>query len=81
MNITQTLQTHILALPSHIQAEVLDFVEYLEQKHGIGLAAKKSNDLQTEAFIQRMAISSLGDDFPDDIDNTDLGEDSIKDSF
>ena len=41
MNITQTLQTHILALPSHIQAEVLDFVEYLEQKHGVGLAAKK----------------------------------------
>lgn len=78
MNITQTLQTHILALPSHIQAEVLDFVEYLEQKHGVGLAAKKNNDLQTEAFIQRMTCS-LGDDFPDDIDSTDLGEDNIKD--
>lgn len=78
MNITQTLQTHILALPSHIQAEVLDFVEYLEQKHGVGLAANKNNDLQTAAFIQRVACS-LGDDFPDDIDSTDLGEDSIKD--
>lgn len=79
MNIAQTLQTHILALPTHMQAEVLDFVEYLEQKHGVGLAAK-NNDLQTEAFLQRVAYS-LSDDFPDDIDSTDLGEDSTKDNL
>ena len=80
MNIAQTLQTHILALPTHIQAEVLDFVEYLEKKHHVGLAAKTLNNAQTEAFIARMA-SCLGDDFPDDIDNIDLGEDSAKDAL
>ena len=78
MNIAQTLQTHILALPTSFQAEVLDFVEYLEKKYGVGLAAKANDNEQTEAFIARMT-HSLGDDFPDDINDVDLGEDSVKD--
>jgi hypothetical protein len=80
MNIAQTLQTHIQALPTSFQAEVLDFVEYLEKKHGVGLAAQADDNGQTEAFIARMA-HSLGDDFPDDISDMDLGEDSAKDTL
>lgn len=66
MNIAQTLQAHIQVLPTVFQSEVLDFVEYLEKKHGVGLAEKTVDNAQTEAFIARMA-HSLGDDFPDDI--------------
>lgn len=78
MNIAQTLQAHIQALPAAFQSEVLDFVEYLEKKHGVGLAEKTADSAQTEAFIARMA-HSLGDDFPDDIKDLDLGKDSVKD--
>ena len=80
MSITQTLQAHIQALPAVFQSEVLDFVEYLEKKHGVGLAEKKADNAQTEAFIASMA-HSLGDDFPDDISDVDLGEDSAKDAI
>ncbi|MDO9180466.1 MAG: DUF2281 domain-containing protein [Agitococcus sp.] len=80
MSITQTLQAHIQALPAVFQSEVLDFVEYLEKKYGIGLAEKKADNAQTDAFIARMAYS-LGDDFPDDVNDLDLGEDSAKDAI
>lgn len=80
MTIEQTLQSHILALPAIFQSEVLDFVEYLEKKHGVGLAAQSKNDAQTEAFIARIA-HSLGDDFPDDVNDGDLGKDSVKDTM
>ena len=39
------------------------------------IEAKGSPSLTTSAFIERFA-GSLGDDFPDDIDDTDLASDA-----
>ena len=80
MNIAQTLQAHIQALPAIFQSEVLDFVEYLEKKHGVGLAEKKADNAQTEAFIASMA-HSLGDDFPDDISDVYFGKMAIRETL
>lgn len=77
MNLPETIYAHVRALPENLQRETLDFVVYLEQRHS--LAGEKSR-LTTEMFIQHFA-GSLSDDFPDDIDDDDLGRDSPRDSL
>lgn len=69
MNLSDTIYAHARALPANLQRETLDFIAYLEQRYQVGSTA--SSRLTTEAFIARFA-GSVGDDFPDDIDDADL---------
>lgn len=73
MNLPDAIAAHVRALPVDLQREALDFIAYLEMRYHI--EAKGSPRLTTSAFIERFA-GSLGDDFPDDIDDTDLASDA-----
>ena len=76
MTLPETIYAHARALPADLQRETLDFIEYLERRHGVATPAAKLSD--TEAFIACVA-GSLGEDFPDDIDGADLGSDAARD--
>lgn len=67
MNLPETIYAHARALPTDLQRETLDFIAWLENRHAIQRAANPG--LATDAFLQRFA-GSIGDDFPDDIDDS-----------
>lgn len=73
MNLPETIFAHARALPADLQRETLDFIAYLEQRYG--LVPPASERLSTEAFIQRFA-GCLGEDFPDCVGQSGLGEDT-----
>jgi len=73
MNLPDAIDAHVRALPVHLQREALDFIAYLEKRYHI--AAKVVPSLTTSAFIERFA-GCLADDFPDDVDDTDLASDA-----
>lgn len=78
MNLPDTIYAHAKALPPDLQREALDFIAWLEQRH-----ARRSGPATaagTEAFLQRVA-GSLGEDFPDDIDNAGLSDDLPRDGL
>ena len=77
MNLPETIYSHVRALPADLQRETLDFVGYLENRYGL---APPTPCLSTQAFIERFA-GILGDDFPDDIDESDLGQDVPRESL
>jgi hypothetical protein len=62
---------HCLKLPETAAREMLDFVEFLEQRYGSGPLTKEEAD-DTEAFLVALT-GSLGDDFPGDIMDGDPG--------
>ncbi|MEW6038459.1 MAG: DUF2281 domain-containing protein [Pseudomonadota bacterium] len=70
MTLAETIQIHVHALPAGLQRETLDFTAWLETRHGIPASAVLARS-PTEEFIVRHA-GVLGDDFPDDIDESDL---------
>ena len=72
MNLPETIYAHAQALPADLQRETLDFISYLEQRYRI--TPPSPSRLSTEAFIEHFA-GSIGDDFPDDIDDADLAID------
>jgi len=81
MTLAETIQTHVQALPPTLQRETLDFITWLEARYGIPApAVAGSPDSDTEAFIARH-VGALSADFPDDIDDSDLGEDTPRDSL
>jgi hypothetical protein len=73
MNLPDTIDAHVRALPVNLQRETLDFIAYLAQRYG--LPSTPPDRMSTEAFIARFS-GSLGADFPDDIDDTDLAPDA-----
>ncbi|HLA35033.1 MAG TPA: DUF2281 domain-containing protein [Rhodocyclaceae bacterium] len=74
MNLSDTIYSHARALPAYLQREALDFIAYLEQRYHIAPATPStSGRLTTDAFIERFA-GSVGDDFPDDIDELRAGD-------
>ena len=77
MNLPEIIYTHVRALPADLQRETLDFIGFLEERYGLAPGAPR---LTTQAFIEQFA-GSLGDDFPDDIDDADLGQDVPRESF
>jgi hypothetical protein len=77
MNLPETIYTHVRGLPADLQRETLDFVGFLEVRYGLAPATPR---LTMQAFIERFA-GSLGDDFPDDIDDADLGVDVPRESL
>ena len=81
MNLAETIQSHVQALPPTLQRETLDFIAWLETRYGIAAPDLPTFPLsETEAFLQRHA-DALSDDFPDDINDSDLGVDTPRSSF
>ena len=82
MNYAQTIYQRSLQLPDTAAQEALDFIDFLLERsapaaartHGRGDAPQQD----TAAFLRAVA-GGWGDDFPDDIDDTDLGTDSPRD--
>ena len=79
MNLAETIYQNSLHLPEQAAREALDFIEFLEQRYSAARIAPKSLS-DTEAFLARHA-GALSDDFPDDIDDSDLGIDAPRDSL
>lgn len=77
MNLRDTIDAHVRALPPELQREVLMWIEGLEQRRG--LVAPPPGGLTTEAFIERLA-GSISDDFPDDIDDLDVALDAPRET-
>jgi hypothetical protein len=73
MNLAERIFAHARALPSGLQRQAMDFIVWLEERHR--KRAVQDERLGTTAFIERHA-GSLGDDFPDDIDDADLSPDA-----
>ncbi len=78
MNLSDTIYTHAQTLPADLQREALDFIAYLQQRYHI--TQPIPGQLSTEAFTSRFA-GSVGDDFPDDIDDADLASDTPRESL
>lgn len=73
MNLAETIYQHSLNLPEVAAREALDFIEFLEQRYAPAKKATQQND--TETFLAALS-GGLSDDFPDDIDDSDLGIDA-----
>ncbi|MBK7006623.1 MAG: hypothetical protein IPH37_17105 [Burkholderiales bacterium] len=61
MTTANKIESEILALPPHLQAEVLDFVQFVKQRHGIAQAPDAANNAQRggdSPFFQ--ALSDVG---------------------
>ncbi len=79
MNVAQTIYQHTLNLPESAAREVLDFVEFLEQRYAsASLIAKEKND--TETFLAALS-GNLSEDFPDDIGEEDLASDTRREEL
>lgn len=72
MDLPDAIHAHARALPVDLQRQTLDFIAWLEERYGVRPAEVRRSS--TEAFIQRFA-GSMGDDFPDDIDESGLTDD------
>jgi len=62
-------------IPTALAIDELDFIEFLEQRYN---AKKNQND--TEAFLAAIE-GGLSEDFPDDINDDDLGVDAHRESL
>ncbi|NOS89634.1 MAG: DUF2281 domain-containing protein [Methylococcaceae bacterium] len=75
MNLAESIYQHSLKLPETAVREALDFIEFLELRYAPKPTdTKQRND--TEAFLAAIA-GGLSDDFPDDINDDDLGIDAL----
>jgi hypothetical protein len=75
MSLADIIFQRSLNLPESRARQVLDFIEFLELRY----PSNKSN-VDTEAFLAAIA-GGLGKDFPDDINDDDLGVDSPRESL
>ncbi len=79
MSLAENIYHHSRQLPEQAAREALDFIEFLEQRYvGKSITLARSND--TGAFLAAVA-GTLGDDFPDDIADDDLGADAPRHEF
>ena len=80
MNYAQTIYQRSLQLPDTAAQEALDFIDFLLQRHAMTAKSPQQDGPRqdTAAFLRAIA-NGWGDDFPDDIDDTDLGMDSPRD--
>ena len=72
MSLAENIYHHSRKLPEQAAREALDFVQFLEQRYAGKALPARSGD--TESFLAAVA-GTLGDDFPDDISDDDLGAD------
>ena len=74
MSIAEIIYAHSRQLPDQAAREALSYIEFLEHRYGVRTPAEADQD-DTEAFLASVA-GGLSADFPDDITDADLGEDS-----
>ena len=74
MTLAETIYQHSLQLPEPAARQVLTFIETLERCYRVTPPVAATGD-DTEAFLAAVA-GTLGDDFPDDITDDDLGVDA-----
>jgi hypothetical protein len=79
MNLAESIYQHSLNLPEPAAREVLDFIEFLEQKEAKKKSHTKAHD-DTAQFLAALS-GGLSEDFPDDIDDSDLGEDTPREAL
>lgn len=79
MTLAESIYQHSRNLPEQAAREALDFVEFLEQRYARGAGQAVSSG-DTEAFLAAVT-GTLGDDFPDDIADDDLGADAKRSSL
>lgn len=78
MNLPDAIYAHARALPPDLQREALHFIAYLEQRYRV--VPDRSGRMTTQAFIERFA-GSVGDDFPNDIDDMDPAADAPREQL
>ncbi|KOR28344.1 hypothetical protein TI03_04915 [Achromatium sp. WMS1] len=78
MNLVDIINIHVQALPPTLQRETLDFIAWLETRYAIPAPTDVPPMSDTEAFIAKH-VGGLSPDFPNDIDDSDLGEDCPRD--
>ena len=74
MSIADNIYHHSRRLPEQAAREALDFIQFLEQRYAVKTALP-AQAKDTESFLAAVA-GTLGDDFPDDITDDDLGTDT-----
>ncbi len=74
MSIAEAIYEHSLRLPEQAAREALAYIEHLEYRYGVVPPAVPNPD-DTERFLAAV-VGGLGDDFPDDIADDDLGLDA-----
>ncbi len=79
MRLAETIYQHSLHLPESAAQQVLTFIQALEKSYCFHSPAPESLD-DTEAFLAAVA-GTLGDDFPDDITDDDLGVDAPREAL
>ncbi|MFC4487364.1 MULTISPECIES: DUF2281 domain-containing protein [Tepidiphilus] len=81
MNLSELIFEHAKRLPPQLQQETLDFISWIERRHGIYVSnPARAAAQRTESFLAKIA-GCLGEDFPDDIDDADLGVDVPRESL
>ena len=97
MTLAENIYHHSRNLPEQAAREALDFVEFLEQRYarnpslspspgdtGTFIAAVAGSTKRPESTWEQRVLKHagvLGDDFPSDIDDSDLGVDAPRDSL
>lgn len=71
MTLAEKIYQHSRKLPEQAAREALDFIEFLERRYTVK-SAEPAGD--TDKFLAAVA-GKLGEDFPDDITDDDLGTD------
>jgi hypothetical protein len=74
MSIADNIYHHSRKLPEQAAREALDFIQFLEQRYAVK-STLPTRAKDTESFLSSVA-GTLGDDFPDDITDDDLGTDA-----
>ncbi len=74
MSLAENIYQHSRRLPEQAAREALDFIQFLEQRY-VDKATLPSRSKDTESFLAAVA-GTLGDDFPNDITDDDLGMDT-----
>lgn len=73
MSLAENIYHHSRRLPEEAAREALDFIQFLEQRYAGKAAPSRTED--TVTFLAAVA-GTLGDDFPNDITDDDLGTDA-----
>ena len=57
MTLVESIYRHSLSLPESAAREALDFIQFLEQRHGIAdsLTAQESDEVKRQAALARLA--------------------------
>lgn len=79
MSLAENIYQHSRRLPEQAAREALDFIQFLEQRY-VDKAALPTRAKDTESFLAAVA-GTLGDDFPNDITDDDLGTDTPRTEF